>query len=192
MSKHKDEGWLREQYDQNGLTVQEIADKTSVHRNTVTYWMDKFDIDRNSHPSSLDPHRDEIVERYEDGESTYEIADDFDKDGSTVLRFLKKQGVEIRSNGEAQRVKHGEFVPVNLDSNNYERWHDQIAGAQVYVHQLLAIAEGADPSDVFSDAEYVVHHKNEIRWDNRPDNIEVLANSAHAETHGLGKATQST
>lgn len=53
-----------------------------------------------------------------------------------------------------------------------------------YVHQLLAISEGADPADVFSDGEFHVHHRNRIRWDNRPENLEVRHRTDHAEHHG--------
>lgn len=66
--------------------------------------------------------------------------------------------------------------------NGYEMWSvpspDTIA-----VHQLVAIANGADPHKVFSDGEYHCHHKNGVRWDNRPGNIEVLSSSEHSILH---------
>jgi hypothetical protein len=47
------------------------------------------------------------------------------------------------------------------------------------VHRLLAIAEyGTDPV-----AGNHVHHKNGIKWDNRPTNIEPVNHSEHARKH---------
>jgi hypothetical protein len=54
---------------------------------------------------------------------------------------------------------------------------------QVAVHQLLAIAMGEDPHDVFSNSEYQVHHKNNVPWDNRPSNIELLTAGEHYDKH---------
>ena len=53
----------------------------------------------------------------------------------------------------------------------------------VKIHQLLAIAEGEDPEKVFSNGEYVVHHKNHVRWDNRAENIELMTNEEHTSLH---------
>jgi hypothetical protein len=53
------------------------------------------------------------------------------------------------------------------------------------VHQLLAIAEGGDPHLIYAGTHHV-HHKNHIRWDNRPENIEVMEKSEHAKLHYHG------
>lgn len=55
-------------------------------------------------------------------------------------------------------------------------------GRRVRVHRLLAIAVGADPYDIFS-GEYDVHHINEVKFDNRPDNIEVVRHDEHPKIH---------
>jgi len=69
-------------------------------------------------------------------------------------------------------------------SDGYEYWEHRHSGenVRVYVHQLLAIAEGADPSDLFGGG-YDVHHRNSVPWDNRPSNLSVLPHAEHARRH---------
>ncbi|WP_424017993.1 hypothetical protein ACOZ4N_19315 [Halorientalis pallida] len=50
----------------------------------------------------------------------------------------------------------------------------------VYVHQLCAIAGGADPHDVFSHA-YEVHHICPVPWLNTPENVESVPIWEHRE-----------
>lgn len=52
----------------------------------------------------------------------------------------------------------------------------------VYVHQLLAIAAGADPVRVF-DPDHDVHHESTIPWDNRPGNLTVEDARDHRVSH---------
>jgi hypothetical protein len=53
----------------------------------------------------------------------------------------------------------------------YETWK---ADTTVKVHQLVTIANGADPWKVFGRNDWQVHHKNGGKIDNRPINLEVV------------------
>ena len=52
-----------------------------------------------------------------------------------------------------------------------------------YVHQLVAIANGADPSEVFSGGRFHIHHRNGCKFDNRPGNLEVRRSDEHGRHH---------
>jgi len=54
-----------------------------------------------------------------------------------------------------------------------------VVGKGVLVHRLLAVAEYGYENV----CDNVIHHKNGIRWDNRPDNIEVMTRSEHSKLH---------
>lgn len=79
--------------------------------------------------------------------------------------------------------------PARLEhrADGYVRWRvwDPVERGErvVYVHQLLAIAEGADPSDVFSDGDFHVHHCDELRWHNVAENLELRDSASHAREH---------
>jgi len=66
---------------------------------------------------------------------------------------------------------------VEIESTGFGT-HDRL-----FLHQLVAIADGADPYQLFGGPKQI-HHKNGIRWDNRPSNIEVVNIADHARRHG--------
>ena len=87
-------------------------------------------------------------------------------------------------------------LPLNVGYKGYEKWSSTFEGANnvLYVHQLLAIADGADPHEVF-DPDVDTHHGNdgnprlpntEIPWANWSGNVEVMDHGEHVRRH-LGK-----
>jgi hypothetical protein len=70
----------------------------------------------------------------------------------------------------------------------YEYLRCRAAGSDdtVYVHQLLAIADGADPSEVFR-PHFDVHHRNHVPWDNRPENLRLEPAEEHRRSHLGGR-----
>lgn len=69
------------------------------------------------------------------------------------------------------------------DSDGYEQVSLPYESETVSIHQLVAIADGADAHKVWSDGEYVTHHEIEIPWLNTPDNIEVVSKGEHNRIH---------
>jgi len=56
----------------------------------------------------------------------------------------------------------------------------------VYIHHLVAIADGADPNDVYSD-KYQVHHIDGNKWLNSDTNLELLTETEHRRLHMEGR-----
>lgn len=129
------------------------------------------------------PWRDEerIRELYWDqGKCAGEVADELGCTERTIWTWIKKHGMETRRNGHPRKER------VNFDTspNGYERWkatHPPDRGSVVMVHRLLAVSEhGFDAV-----AEKHVHHVNGVKWDNRPENIEVMTHEEHNRLHAI-------
>lgn len=240
--KHTGEGWLREQYQENRLSLSEVADKTDVGQPTIRRWMDKFDIPTRTRSEANSPeaakYQDEkwLREKYvEERLTTYEIAELCDCTAAVVQKWLRKHGIEARKGVEAQLRREPRYtdedwlaeryisegrsakdiadecgvatttilswvrrhgfqvrdafqqtgeVSVRTGLDGYE-WV-QHAGHSVPVHRLVPIAEHGFGAV----SRMVVHHANELKWDNRPENLDVVTQSEHRRIHNEAREGQ--
>jgi hypothetical protein len=122
------------------------------------------------------------------GMSTYEIGDEFGVSDNTILRHMREYGIERRDKHKASHMRiQKKPASYYTSSDGYCVCSSTYYGNKsiVYVHQLVAIANGADPYKVFSDGEYHTHHKNEVRWDNRPENLKFVSQFEHRAEHRI-------
>jgi len=133
------------------------------------------------------PYRSEKVLRelyLEEEHSTHEIADLLDCAQSTVRNWMDKYGIERRSKSEAKWVKgphHRHWIRMEVQSSGHIKWKISVNNVDrsIAVHRLIAVAEyGFDAV-----RDNVVHHKNEIPWDNRPSNLELMDKGEHTSHH---------
>jgi len=127
------------------------------------------------------PHRDTDVLCYlyhEKEMSQNEVAEKLGISQQTVGRRLDKAGLETRD----ARVERATFTPAN--NSGHESWtvNDPDGSTTVGVHRLLAIADGADPHEVFEDGNHV-HHRTGIPWLNIKNGVEVLTAEEHSAVH---------
>ncbi|WP_224449313.1 HNH endonuclease [Haloprofundus salilacus] len=238
---HTDKEALKELYYGEGLSVNEIADRSAVTYPTVIHWMDKHGIERRSQGGGKHentPWRDEPRLRqlhHEEELTVPEIAEELDTTDTTIQTWLRRHDIENQTNDikrrrrmwadpeELRRLYHDEelslrevgevfgvdrdrvrsemdrhgiprrsrlvavrntYATFRIDDAGYEGWSSRHRGKYEFlrVHRLLAIAKGYDAHKVFS-GDYHVHHINGVKWDNRPDNIELLKHSEHTRYH---------
>lgn len=114
--------------------------------------------------------------------SQQQIGDHLGCSDQTVSRWMSKFGIGTREEGVW-------FADRPRQEESYVRYEITAASGEdirptVSEHQLVAIADGADPHRVFADDTHC-HHRNKHKADNRPCNVSVLQQSIHnTEVHG--------
>lgn len=188
MSKqYRNRGWLVEKYHVEELTQYEMAELCNVSQSTIKTWMAKLNV-RTLSPSEV-AERDIGEQPYHDSEwlremyygeemNLNEIADRCDVCRATIISWFDKHEIERRSSWEHARRDCAAF---RTDSRGYEEWYSNEGGKRhhIRVHRLLAVAEYGFDTTV----ENVVHHRNGLKWDNRPSNIELQSPTQHGITH---------
>lgn len=105
--------------------------------------------------------------------------------------------------GVCQKTVHGHMMRKDIPRRDPENQRqkptrvprmDVLDGYPIYrastdefvtIHVLVALAHNpdVDPGDLFGHGGLNVHHKNSVRVDNRPENLEVLTISEHLKRH---------
>jgi len=184
----KREDVLRRLYFEERHSLTEIGEKFGVDPRTISKWMDEHGIDKA-------PWRDEDTLRdlyWEHDLSQQEVAERLSCEPSVVTEWMGRLGIESRPRSIAVLQP---YASLRMDKRGHEVWRDSFDGQniRVAVHQMLSIAEGADPHEVFADNTNVHHGVEdgrlpaaEIPWANWPGNIRLLTISEHTKHHNPG------
>jgi len=110
--------------------------------------------------------------------SLEDIASELEENPKAIRKMMDDYGVETR------KPNHKKPVWFGMDRSRdfwYECWkHNMTEGTKkVWLHRLLAVAEHGFDEVAGND----IHHKNELTWDNRPENLEVMGHGEHRSHH---------
>lgn len=170
----RDKDTLEELFIDQGLTSYEVADELGCSQNCIMRWLHRYGIEREHPWKDEETLRELYIERQM---TTYEIGDKFDVSATTIGAALKRHGIP-------RRRQHPTFY---TDVHGYERVHHQheYNVTPMAVHRMVALAQGDLTFEEFATGEKNVHHKNGIKWDNRPENLEVMTREEHSRHHGI-------
>lgn len=195
--EYKNPDLLRELYHEEHYTISEIADELDTNYGRIYNEMDKHGIERRSSKESRDirnshagcrihgKHDDEdwLREKYYDEHlSISEIAELAGVNEVTIMRRMDEHGIDRRPSYVTRVLKNPGAGFVHADDRGYEMIKHSVDDHTYNypIHRLLAIAKYG--YDAVRDS--VVHHKNGVKWDNRPENIMLLdSQSDHAKYH---------
>lgn len=184
--KIDNEDWLREKYINEKMTTQEIANICNVSTTAVEKRVNNLEVGVRTHWDYKErPYTDKkkLKELYVDSDlSVREISNELDCTTFTVMEWVNKFGFEKRGRTIGERSEYANYW---TDKNGYERWLTAYKDTteHIFVHKLLAIAEYGFDKTKGS----VVHHKNHIPWDNRPDNIQLMGRGEHTRYHNKAR-----
>ncbi|UBF23374.1 HNH endonuclease [Haloarcula tailed virus 3] len=178
---YKDKQWLEKRWFDDNTRVYEIANEAGVTPATIQTWRKKFNFPKKDDVWSQS-HIDKIENLYHrENKSLEEVADELDCSVTRVYKAMEKHGVDTRSRSLAF-AKNNYHAGFEINSDGYKTVVSNFKGVRdrFYLHRLLAVAEyGFDAVKGMH-----VHHENGIKWDNRPENIEIMMPEEHGRMHG--------
>lgn len=182
MSLYKDEQWLDEQHNGKGLAYTEMAELAECSPTTITRWMDELGVPRDT-VGGIHDDPEWLREKYHrEGMTMKEMADEADVESDvSILRSMEKHDIPRRSKSTAAVMQNPGAGFVHADKRGYETIKHSVNNVtkNYPIHRLLAIAMYGYDEVVDNH----VHHKNGLKWDNRPENIEILSPREHHLLH---------
>lgn len=165
---------------ENGLSatsVRRLLDELNIQRKTseeaMTHWKEREKQKREYWQESV------LRAKYVDeGMSTEEVAEELGVYPSLIRNHLKKHDIPLRR-GPYDIPQFALFMREN-GSGRYPTLHG-CDGQEIPVHQLVVIAHGADPYDVFGNPKMDVDHINRHPADNRPSNVRLVEKAFHGK-----------
>lgn len=159
---------------QSGMSTGKVADEMGVSQRTV---VDNINTTRRWQEPQLLEYL--YVEKKL---NVRELSEELGCSYGTAHTWLQRHGFDTRDRVFEQRrtlLKKPASCQTTKDGYEVARSQTGSHRASVRIHRLVAVAEhGLD-----SVKEKIVHHKNGIPWDNRPENLELMSRQKHGELH---------
>lgn len=133
---------------------------------------------------------------YDRAGSVQALAREMGKTAGTIAYHLRRYGVDIKREGysspksvthhgaDHQNWKGGTYMHSDGYVYEYAPTHPAAASAKGYVLQHRLVMERV--LGRYLTPRELVHHINEVKTDNRPENLELMDRSAHMSHHKEG------
>jgi transposase-like protein len=174
---------LQRLYVEQGLTYQEVANRLGYASTTpVETAMEKYDIQSRSFGGkSKDApwkDRERLKNLYHSKNKTIEeVAEELGCSYECVRNWMEKLEVETERRGG--KPAHPRIRTEARDGYEDVRHSFDCQTFHCSVHRLSAVAWFGIDEVIGKD----VHHKNEIPWDNREENLQLMTRSEHMSHH---------
>lgn len=172
---YKDEETLRELYSEKGLSMREIAEELDSPMTAVRYHIYEHGIEKKKHKWDDE----ELLRQKCEKENVFvpELAEKWGCAANTIYRRLDEFDIEKPNEAKPDTAKSVPYTTIyhREDGQNYE----------FLVHRFVAYAHEKLTFEQLVDAGmgYHIHHKNGIKWDNSPENLQVVSWDEHREIH---------
>lgn len=179
LKPYQDKQTLKELYVDEGMSVRSVANELDCSQYYVRKWMDKHGIEpRDSGGEPKDAvykNKEWLIQKYHNESKTLEeLAEICSVCDETIYYYMEKFDIQRRDNTVIMK-------PLNLKTTKRGYEIFQPKEGRIIHHRLLAVAEYGFEAVKGKE----VHHKNGIPWDNRPENIDLLAKEDHQRLHIL-------
>jgi transposase len=154
----------------DGMSCKEISDEFGCSSTPIKNRLQENNIELRG-SNHVNVEKEKLQEVVSESESVKQVAEKFGCDWNTIKRKLEKYNINEPS-------YYNKSATLS-DINGYRVMQCGIVGKGVLVHRLLAVSEYGYQKV----CDNVIHHKNGIKWDNRPKNIKVMDRSDHSKLH---------
>jgi predicted DNA-binding protein YlxM (UPF0122 family) len=171
---YRDADTLSRLYHEEGLKQREIAERFGVGQDVISDWMSRLDIQTRSQWATEDEEA--LRELYHgENKSLQEVGEELDASAKAVQRAMERFEIPRRD------PRHTRDCPTLYTDDGYWTWHinDWNNQYNIRVHRLIAVAEHGFEAVKGN----VVHHKNQHKSDNRPENLELMTQAEHNKVH---------
>ena len=176
----KDKGTLHRLYVDKDMSAGEIASVFDVTRSKVKYRLQKHGICRHEQLEGK-PDKEKIQSVYQEERTVKATIEALPISRHWCLRLMNHYGI-------TREKSVNRSAPCNYQTNTagYEVWghpeSKEYNGHTILVHRLVMVAEYGFNALCGKD----VHHKNTLKWDNRPENLELTTKGDHNRRHQEG------